>query len=76
MSHLPKPCLLAVAVLFVSPAHLHAQPKQGETPRFDARTDADPYLGHGMSAASQVMLMRAVRSRANKLAEETAAGKQ
>ncbi len=40
-----------------------------------ALTDADPYLGHGMSAASQVMLMRAVRSRANKLAEETAAGK-
>ena len=39
MSHLPKPCLLAVAVLFVSPAHLHAQPKQGETPRFDARTE-------------------------------------
>jgi hypothetical protein len=28
-----------------------------------------------MSAASQVMLMRAVRSRANKLAEQAAAGK-
>lgn len=37
-----------------------------------ALTDADPYLGHGMSAASQVMLMRAVRSRANKLAEQGA----
>ena len=35
-----------------------------------ALTDADPYLGHGMSAASQVMLMRALRSRANKRAEQ------
>jgi hypothetical protein len=34
-----------------------------------ALTDADPYLGHGMSAASQVMLMRALRSRTNKRAE-------
>jgi hypothetical protein len=33
-----------------------------------ALTDADPYLGHGMSAASQVMLVRALRSRANKRA--------
>jgi hypothetical protein len=40
-----------------------------------ALTDADPYLGHGMTAASQLMLVRAVRSRANKLAEQTAAGK-
>jgi hypothetical protein len=52
---------------------------------FDLRTaswfmrslaDADPYLGHGMSAASQVMLMRAIRSRSDKrakLAQATAA---
>jgi hypothetical protein len=38
-----------------------------------ALTDADPYLGHGMSAASQVMLMRALRSRTNKKAEQLAA---
>lgn len=40
-----------------------------------ALTDADPYLGHGMSAASQVMLMRALRSRSNKKAEQLAAAK-
>lgn len=38
-----------------------------------ALTDADPYLGHGMSAASQVMLMRALRSRTNKRAQQLAA---
>jgi hypothetical protein len=36
--------------------------------------DADPYLGHGMSAASQVMLVRALRSRTAKRAEELARG--
>jgi hypothetical protein len=36
--------------------------------------DADPYLGHGMSAASQVMLVRALRSRSAKRAEELARG--
>jgi hypothetical protein len=45
---------------------------------FDLRTaswfmrslaDADPYLGHGMSAASQIMLMRAIRSRSDKRAK-------
>jgi hypothetical protein len=41
-----------------------------------ALTDADPYLGHGMSAASQVMLMRALRSRTNKKAEQLAAKPQ
>ena len=44
--------------------------------RFDIRTtswfvknlaDADPFLGHGMTAASQVMLLRALRSRSTKL---------
>jgi hypothetical protein len=44
--------------------------------RFDIRstswfvrnlTDADPFLGHGMSAASQIMLVRALRSRSTKL---------
>lgn len=30
-----------------------------------ALCDADPYLGHGMSAASELMLMRALRSRAS-----------
>jgi hypothetical protein len=48
---------------------------------FDVRTaswfmrslaDADPYLGHGMSAASQVMLMRALRSRSDKRAAKLA----
>jgi hypothetical protein len=38
-----------------------------------ALTDADPYLGHGMSAASQVMLLRALRSRTIKRAEQLAA---
>jgi len=41
-----------------------------------ALTDADPYLGHGMTAASQVMLMRALRSRANKRAEQQLARTQ
>lgn len=50
---------------------------------FDVRTaswfmrslaDADPYLGHGMSAASQVMLMRALRSRSDKRAAKLALG--
>ena len=45
---------------------------------FDLRTaswfmrslaDADPYLGHGMSAASQIMLTRAIRSRSDKRAK-------
>jgi hypothetical protein len=44
--------------------------------RFDIRTsswfvknlaDADPFLGHGMTAASQLMLVRALRSRTTKL---------
>jgi hypothetical protein len=44
--------------------------------RFDIRStswfvrnlaDADPFLGHGMSAASQIMLVRALRSRSTKL---------
>lgn len=48
---------------------------------FDLRTaswfmrslaDADPFLGHGMSAASQLMLVRAIRSRSNKRAEQLA----
>jgi hypothetical protein len=30
---------------------------------------ADPYLGHGLSAASEVMLVRAIRTRARKLDE-------
>lgn len=29
--------------------------------------DSDPYLGHGLTAASEVMLMRALRSRTRKL---------
>lgn len=50
--------------------------------RFDLRksswllrnlVDADPYLGHGMTAASEVMLLRALRSRSRKKAEELAA---
>ena len=31
--------------------------------------DADPYFGHGVSAASEVMLVRALRSRASKRAD-------
>jgi hypothetical protein len=33
-----------------------------------ALADADPYLGHGLTAASEVMLVRALRSHAAKLA--------
>jgi hypothetical protein len=37
--------------------------------------EADPYLGHGVSAASEVMLVRALRSKAGKLeAQQAAAG--
>lgn len=32
----------------------------------EALANADPYLGHGMSAASEVMLVRALRSRSDK----------
>jgi hypothetical protein len=34
--------------------------------------DADPFLGHGLTAASEVMLVRALRTNAGKLAEERA----
>jgi hypothetical protein len=35
--------------------------------------DTDPYLGHGLTAASEVMLVRALRTNAGKLAEQRAA---
>ena len=38
--------------------------------------DADPYLGHGMTAASEVMLVRALRTNAGKLAEERATSRR
>jgi hypothetical protein len=34
--------------------------------------DTDPYLGHGLTAASEVMLVRALRTNAGKLAEQRA----
>ena len=37
--------------------------------------NADPYLGHGMTAASEVMLLRALRSRSRKKAQALAAQK-
>ena len=42
-----------------------------------AITGADPYLGHGISAASQVMLVRAIRTRAHeRIAEQQKAAAQ